>query len=152
MLRSPTKSDEAEFIALSRASVSFHRGLVSPPKTDEQFARFLQRSHREDSVCLLICLIADGAIIGAVNLSQIFRGGFQNAYLGYYVGAPYAGRGHMKEARRLRRKRIQPASTLSSATDCASLSLIFLLRPFANPSRSLRLILLCGFKIEPQRT
>lgn len=100
-LRAPTRKDRAEFIALNRASKRFHRGLVSPPTTPEQFATFLQRSRREDSVCLLICLVAEGAIIGAINLSQIFRGGFQNAYLGYYVGAQYAGQGYMIEALQL---------------------------------------------------
>jgi ribosomal-protein-alanine N-acetyltransferase len=100
-LRSPTRSDQAEFIALNRSSMRFHRGLVSPPTTPDQFADFLQRSNREDSVCLFICLVATDAIIGAVNLSQIFRGGFQNAYLGYYIGAPYAGRGFMSEALQL---------------------------------------------------
>ena len=100
-LRSPTRSDRAEFISLNRKSSSFHRGLVFPPRTPEQFASFLQRSRREDSVCLLICLAAGGAIIGAVNLSQIFRGGFQNAYLGYYIGAQYAGQGYMTEALQL---------------------------------------------------
>ncbi|HEV7475041.1 MAG TPA: GNAT family protein [Pyrinomonadaceae bacterium] len=101
VLRPPTKNDEAEFIALNRASRVFHRGLVSPPKTPEQFADFLQRSRREDTVCLLICLAEGGAIIGAINFSQIFRGGFQNAYLGYYIGADYAGQGYMTEALRL---------------------------------------------------
>ena len=98
MLRSPTRADRAEFIALNRASLGFHRGLVSPPKTPAQFADFLQRCRSEDSVCLLICLVGDGTIIGAANLSQIFRGGFQNAYLGYYVGAQYAGQRYMTEA------------------------------------------------------
>jgi ribosomal-protein-alanine N-acetyltransferase len=74
---------------------------VAPPTTPEQFSSFLQKSEREDSACLFICLKADGAIIGAINLSQIFRGGFQNAYLGYYVGAQYAGQGYMTAALRL---------------------------------------------------
>lgn len=100
-LRSPTSIDRAEFIALNLASKHFHRGLVSPPKTSEHFATFLQRSNRADSVCLFICLKADGAIIGAMSLSQIFRGGFQNAYLGYYIGAKHAGQGYMTEALRL---------------------------------------------------
>ncbi|HEV7797726.1 MAG TPA: GNAT family N-acetyltransferase [Pyrinomonadaceae bacterium] len=101
LLRSPTRKDQTEFISLNRTSVSFHRGLVSPPKTPEQFAAFLRKSGREDSVSLLICLVTDGAIIGAINLSQIFRGGFQSAYLGYYIGAQYAGQGYMTEALRL---------------------------------------------------
>lgn len=100
-LRSPTKGDGPEFIALNRASKRLHRGLVSPPTTLEQFAGFLERSNREDTVCVFICLVADGSIIGAVSLSQIFRGGFQNAYLGYYIGAPFFGQGYMTEALKL---------------------------------------------------
>ena len=101
LLRSPTKRDGPEFIALNRASKRFHRGLVSPPTTLEQFADFLDRSKREDTVSVFICLVANGSIIGAINLSQIFRDGFQNAYLGYYLGAPYAGQGYMGEALKL---------------------------------------------------
>ena len=33
-----------------------------------------------------------------MSLSQIFRAGFQNAYLCYYVGAGYASHGYMTEA------------------------------------------------------
>ena len=36
--------------------------------------------------------------MGSINLSQIFRGAFQSAYLGYQVAAPFAGRGYMSEA------------------------------------------------------
>jgi len=100
-LRAPKKADRAEFIALNRASKRFHRGLVSPPTTPEQFAAFLKRSNNETSVCFLICLVEDGSIIGAISLSQIFHGGFQNAYLGYYIGAHYAGKGYMTEALQL---------------------------------------------------
>ena len=100
-LRSPVRSDQAKFIALNRASKRFHRGLVSPPTTPEQFSGFLRKTRAEDSGCFLICLRADDAIIGAINLSQIFRGGFQNAYLGYYIGSEYAGQGYMTEALRL---------------------------------------------------
>jgi ribosomal-protein-alanine N-acetyltransferase len=42
--------------------------------------------------------VADCRIIGSINLSQIFLGGFRNAYLGYYLGARYMGQGHMTEA------------------------------------------------------
>ncbi|MEP6570686.1 MAG: GNAT family protein [Acidobacteriota bacterium] len=100
-LRAPTRADRAEFIALNRASKRFHRGLVSPPTTPEQFAAFLKRSNNETAACLLICIVGDGSIIGAISLSQIFRGGFQSAYLGYYIGAQYAGLGHMTEALQL---------------------------------------------------
>ncbi|HYV00222.1 MAG TPA: GNAT family protein [Pyrinomonadaceae bacterium] len=101
LLRAPTKKDCAEFIALNRASRRFHRGLVSPPITAEQFAAFLKKSKTDSSIGVFICLVTDGSIIGAISLSQIFRGGFQNAYLGYYVSAQHAGQGHMTEALQL---------------------------------------------------
>ena len=100
-LRPPSKNDLSEFIALNRASTRLHRGLVSPPIRPDQFAAFLERGRRVDSVCLLICRVNDGAIIGSVTLSQIFLGGFRNAYLGYYVGASYARQGNMTEALQL---------------------------------------------------
>jgi len=43
----------------------------------------------------------DRAIVGVLTLSQIFHGGFRSAYLGYWVGAPHAGRGYMTEAMEL---------------------------------------------------
>jgi len=100
-LRAPTAGDLREFIALSHASIQFHRGLVSPPRQPEQFHQYVEQSRRADAASFLICGTADGAIAGAINLSQIFRGGFQNAYLGYYIGATFAGRGYMTEALKL---------------------------------------------------
>jgi len=97
-LRRPTKRDLEEFTALNRASVRLHRGLASPPTNAEEFARYLNRSRRQDCACFLICLAEGGSIVGSINLSQMFLGGFQNAYLGYYVGAQYSRRGYMTEA------------------------------------------------------
>jgi ribosomal-protein-alanine N-acetyltransferase len=97
-LRSPTSRDLEEFIALNRASVALHRGLVSPPTQPQEFVAFLKRSRRADSACFLVCRVEDGAIVGSINLSQIFRGGFQNAYMGYFIGAQFAGQGYMTEA------------------------------------------------------
>ena len=42
--------------------------------------------------------VEDDAIVGVLNLSEIVRGAFESAYLGYYVLAPYAARGYMTEA------------------------------------------------------
>jgi len=100
-LRTPSRRDAAEFVALSRASLAFHKGRVSPPLDAEQFADFIRRSRRSDTACFLVCRIADRSIVGAINLSQIFFGGFRSAYLGYYVGGPYAARGYMTEALQL---------------------------------------------------
>jgi ribosomal-protein-alanine N-acetyltransferase len=97
-LRVPTSRDSGEFLALNRASARSHRGLVSPPNTPAQFTAFLKRSRRADSACFLICRVEDDAIVGSINLSQIFLSGFRNAYLGYFIGAQYSGQGYMTEA------------------------------------------------------
>lgn len=97
-LRRPTRRDMDEFLALNRASIQLHRGLVSPPTNPTQFSSFLKRCRRADCECFLICRLPDCRILGSINLSQIFLGGFRSAYLGYYLGARYAGQGYMTEA------------------------------------------------------
>jgi [ribosomal protein S5]-alanine N-acetyltransferase len=39
--------------------------------------------------------------MGAVNVNEIVRGPAQSAFLGYWIGAPYARQGYMTEALRL---------------------------------------------------
>jgi ribosomal-protein-alanine N-acetyltransferase len=101
LIRDLTSDDRDELIALNRASRRFYEGWVSPPTTLEQFAAYLERCRHDDFASFLVCRKNDGAIIGAVNLSQIARGNFQSAYMGFYVGAPFAGQGYMVEALRL---------------------------------------------------
>jgi [ribosomal protein S5]-alanine N-acetyltransferase len=98
VLRPPRKKDGREFLAVNRRSASFNRGLASPPAQPAEFEAFLKRHKRPDAACFLICLKEDGAIMGSIALSQIFRGGFLSAYLGYQIGAEFARQGYMTEA------------------------------------------------------
>ncbi|HKP47396.1 MAG TPA: GNAT family protein [Pyrinomonadaceae bacterium] len=100
-LRRPSKGDLEEFVRLNKDSLQLHRGFTSPPTTGAKFTQFLARSRRSDCSCFLICRLSDRRIVGSINLSQIFLGGFRNAYLGYYIGGPYAGQGYMTEALQL---------------------------------------------------
>jgi len=100
-LRLPTAEDVDEFIHLNRASLRFYRGLASPILTHQQCTNYLGRCLRDDFEGLLVCQKNDDAIVGSINLSQIFRGGFKSAYLGYQVGATFAGQGYMTEALQL---------------------------------------------------
>lgn len=100
-LRPPKIRDLEEFIALNRASVRLHRNLVSPPKYAEEFVAYLKTCREAGSACFLIHQVEERAIIGSINLSQISRGGFQSAYLGYFVGELYSERGYMTEAMQL---------------------------------------------------
>ena len=97
-LRAPTSADQREFLALARASRKLHRPWVYPPETAAAFRGYLRGSRVKTFRGLLAVRREDGAIVGAFNLSQIFHGNFRNAYLGYWVGAPFAGRGYMTEA------------------------------------------------------
>lgn len=97
-LRYPNSHDLAEFTALNKASRKFHRNLVNPPTDEKSFNDFLKRNESDTDESLFICRNADGAIVGAINLSQIFRKAFQNAYLGYYLAEKYTGKGYMTEA------------------------------------------------------
>lgn len=100
-LRSPNKDDLVEFTALNKSSRKFHRNLVNPPTDEQSFADFLKRNELETDCCFLICRREDGAIVGGMALSQIFRKAFQNAYLGYYLAEKFTGKGYMSEAVRL---------------------------------------------------
>jgi ribosomal-protein-alanine N-acetyltransferase len=97
-LRQLKSEDFEEFTALTGASRKFHHGFVTPPLDKENFDKYLEVSLLEANRYLLICQNADDSIVGVANLSQIFRKSFQNAYLGYWLGAKYAGRGFMTEA------------------------------------------------------
>jgi ribosomal-protein-alanine N-acetyltransferase len=52
---------------------------------------------------LRLILKAGPLVIGTVNFSQIFRGGFQACYLGYGLDADWQGQGLMRHAVRLAR-------------------------------------------------
>jgi ribosomal-protein-alanine N-acetyltransferase len=100
-IRRPRAEDRREVLALTHASIRLHRGLVSPPADDAAFDAYLERSSRPNVEGLLLFRAEDEALVGVFNLSEIVRGNFQSAYLGYYAGEPYAGRGYMTEGLRL---------------------------------------------------
>ena len=72
-LRKPKAEDGDEFIHLNRVSRRFYRGVASPISTPQQFANYLSRCQRDDFEGLLVCLKNGDAIVGSINLSQIFR-------------------------------------------------------------------------------
>lgn len=91
-------ADRDEFLDLSRRSRRFFRGLASPLTTEERYARYVARCRTPQFVGLLVCRRPGDEIVGCVNLSEIVRGPFQSAYMGYQVFAPFAGQGYMRAA------------------------------------------------------
>ena len=97
-LRVLARSDRDEFLALARESRELHRPWTYPPERPDQFDELVARARREDVVTLLGCRNEDDAIFGVFTISQIVRGAFQSAYLGYYGHARYAAQGYMGAA------------------------------------------------------
>ncbi|PIE35634.1 hypothetical protein CSA56_03505 [candidate division KSB3 bacterium] len=97
-LRRPLPNDSQEFTALMRQSQELHYPWVSPPKTEEAFEKYLQTRQKPQNDGFLVCHAATEHIMGVINLNEIVRGCFHSAYLGYYIGSPYAGQGYMQEA------------------------------------------------------
>jgi ribosomal-protein-alanine N-acetyltransferase len=98
VLRAPRPSDGDELIARSCASRDLHRGWVKPPRNARDYAGYLARLKQPDMAGLLACRSEDEAIVGVVNLNQIFHGSLKSAYLGYYALEPFAGQGYLREA------------------------------------------------------
>lgn len=95
-IRPPFPSDEAAFLRAVAASRNLHVPWVEPPNTTERFAQYLERMARPENAARLIVAVETGGLVGVVNISQIVRGAFQSAYLGFYAFEPYAGRGLMR--------------------------------------------------------
>lgn len=97
-LRYVTMDDFGEMQTLFRESRKFYKGLIDTPDSLEKFKAYVERNASDANECFVICRRDDERIVGAVNLSQIFRKSFQNAYLGYSLGVKYVGNGFMTEA------------------------------------------------------
>jgi ribosomal-protein-alanine N-acetyltransferase len=102
-LRAPRTSDAGAFLEAARRSQRLHARWVVAPLTRDAFeayrARFggrnvLTRTH----VGFLALRRDDDSPVGVLNFSEIVRGSFQSAYLGYYGFRPHTGQGLMKEA------------------------------------------------------
>ncbi|HEY5309418.1 MAG TPA: GNAT family protein [Casimicrobiaceae bacterium] len=100
-LRPPRRSDQATFLAAARRSRALHGQWTRAPVTAERFALFVQRyaPRRQPAAHAgyLVYRHDDDALVGGFSFSEIVRGAFQSAYLGYYAFVPHAGRGLMTE-------------------------------------------------------
>ncbi len=105
-LRNPRMADYPQWAALREAS----REFLTPweptwPADDLTRAAFRRRLRRyeEDlradlSYAFFLYRTQDEALMGGLTLTNVRRGVAQNAVLGYWMGAPHAGKGHMTAA------------------------------------------------------
>jgi ribosomal-protein-alanine N-acetyltransferase len=105
-LRAPQMADYSEWVALREAS----RDFLTPweptwPADDLTRASFRRRMKRysEDqrsdlAYPFFIFRKSDGVLVGGLTLANVRRGCAQAGSLGYWMGAAYAGKGHMTAA------------------------------------------------------
>ena len=97
-LRDLVLADREAFLEMVRESRELHRPWTYPPERADQFDDLVSRTVRDDFACLVTTLVGNGEIVGIFTISQIVRGYFQSAYLGYYASARHAGKGLMGES------------------------------------------------------
>jgi [ribosomal protein S5]-alanine N-acetyltransferase len=97
-LKRPSALDAPAFLAAARRSRTFLRRWAPPPCTAKAYRAYLQRLAKPTHDGRLVVLRTSRELVGVINLSEIVRGSFRSAYLGYYAFVPHAGRGYMTEA------------------------------------------------------
>lgn len=94
VLETPCPAHEAAFLAAARRSRGLHRPWVAAPSDSRAFREFTEKPASGRDLSFLI-MTPEGGMAGVINLNEIVRGVFKNAYLGYYAFLPYAGGGYM---------------------------------------------------------
>lgn len=98
LIRPLRSSDAAELIAANLASIALHEPWVFPCRDQVSFMAYLSRCDGERHLGFVARERQSGRIVGVINLSEVARGFFQSAYMGYYGMAGMTGRGLMSEA------------------------------------------------------
>lgn len=110
---------------------AFHEGYApTPPENyyteefwQQKIWRSLQDWQKDSAYRFLISPLKEDTLIGHINLTQVFRGPFQNGILGYSMHKDFQGQGFMTEAvgalvefsfEKLKLHRVQAATLLDN--------------------------------------
>jgi [ribosomal protein S5]-alanine N-acetyltransferase len=93
----PNPSDERAFLEAVHASARLHGHWVGAPATPKAFAAYLESMQRPENRGFLLRSREDGGLVGVISVTNIVRGLFCSAYLGYYAFSGYERRGLMTE-------------------------------------------------------
>jgi [ribosomal protein S5]-alanine N-acetyltransferase len=98
-IQAPAKKMQAQFLAYANQNQEFHAPWVSAPKNEAEFDGYFERYDGKEHASFWIMRGTD--IAGVVNLNNIIRGKFQNAFLGYYGSKTCEGTGTMGSGMKL---------------------------------------------------
>ncbi len=93
-LETPAPRHETEFLAAVVRSRRLHGSWVTAPRSSAEYRLYLKEREGPRHVKYFVCSEL-GELCGVINLSEIVRGSFQSAYMGYYALSPHAGKGFM---------------------------------------------------------
>jgi [ribosomal protein S5]-alanine N-acetyltransferase len=96
-LSQPTADGESEFLAAVQRSEDLHRPWVFPPRTQEEYAAYLERIRSGNTIGFFVRRKSDNQLAGVVNVSEPVMRGFQSGYLGFYAFAGMERQGLMTE-------------------------------------------------------
>jgi [ribosomal protein S5]-alanine N-acetyltransferase len=93
-LQTPAPRHEHEFLAAVVRSRRLHGAWVTAPSSSAEYRLYIKERQGPRHVKYFVCN-ERGEIGGVINVSEIVRGSFQSAYLGYYALTPHSGKGLM---------------------------------------------------------
>lgn len=96
--------DKEQFLFAMQRSQSLHHPWMKAPLTSQEFDDFFQR-HQQPNQKSLIALTSDH-MIGVFNITEIVRGVFQNAFLGFCAAAEFSGKGYMSASLKIVLKQV----------------------------------------------
>jgi ribosomal-protein-alanine N-acetyltransferase len=94
ILEKPSIRRREEFLSAVRKSRRRHGRWTSAPQTPSEFDAYLKRIRRKTHLGYWV-ITEQRELAGVINVSEIVRGHFCSAYLGYYAFTPHDGRGYM---------------------------------------------------------
>ncbi len=93
-LEMPTPRHEHDFLGAVVRSRRLHGAWVTAPSSSAEYRLYIKERQGPRNYKYFVCDEL-GQICGVMNLSEVVRGSFQSAYLGYYALAPHHGKGFM---------------------------------------------------------
>ncbi len=97
-LRKVSLKDQETFLTAARKSRSLHQNWVRVPHTAGAFRQYVKDMNTDTDIAYLVKARFSKALVGVVELKDIYRGNFRNAYVIYFVFEGYASHGYMTEA------------------------------------------------------
>jgi len=91
-----SESHAVGFANAAKRSKALHRSWVSPPTDAAKVAELARRRAGPENYGYVIHEYESAAVAGYIEITNIVRGPFQSAYLGYYMFGGYERRGYMK--------------------------------------------------------